>query len=271
MRLFLRRRRHYGRHAGVRFRKLPGPCVYLDIGTNGELVIKADDTYYCCATAAGPAFEGAEIAKGMAAVKGAISHVKWGDDGLELTVLGDVAPVGLCGSGLMDTLAMLVTTGAVDETGRLVDADELDHPISSILGKRDGQNVFWLSEKDDVYMIPGDVRKLQLAKDRDRSRSSDPPARSGHQAGGRHVLSFSGGFGSFIDKVSAATIGLFPKCFLPFARTMGNTAGEGAAIALCSAQARQTLADMMDKFVVVELSTSKKFNEQFIEQMMFEG
>ena len=249
---------------------IPGPCVYIDIGTNGELVLKVGKKYYCCATAAGPAFEGAEIAKGMAAIQGAISHVKWSDSGLELTILGDAAPVGLCGSGLMDALAVLVSTGAVDETGRLLDAEEVSHGISKYLGKREGKNVFWLSHEHDVYMIPGDIRKLQLAK--------------AAIAGGLHTLldvagikqeevnSFllAGGFGSFLDQVSAATIGLFPKCFLPFAKTMGNTAGEGAALALCSEKARQSLKNMMDNFEVVELGTNKVFNEQFIEQIMFE-
>jgi uncharacterized 2Fe-2S/4Fe-4S cluster protein (DUF4445 family) len=134
---------------------ITGNCVYIDIGTNGELVLKADGKYYCCATAAGPAFEGAEIAKGMAAIQGAISHVKWSaESGLELSVIGDTAPEGLCGSGLMDALAIMVSTGAVDETGRLVDAGELNHPISKYLGKREDKNVFWLSKEHDVYMIP---------------------------------------------------------------------------------------------------------------------
>ncbi len=250
---------------------ISGPCVYLDIGTNGELALKANGKYYCCATAAGPAFEGAEIAKGMAAVNGAISHVTWGENGLELTVLGDVLPEGLCGSGLMDALAVLVSTGAVDETGRLVDAEELDHPISAHIGKLNGKNVFWLSKENEVYMIPSDVRKLQLAK----AAIAGGLQTLLYEAGIKEtdVASFllAGGFGSFIDKNSAATVGLFPKCFLPVARTMGNMAGEGAAEALCSQQARQALQNMMDNFQVVELSTSMKFNEQFVEQMMFEG
>jgi uncharacterized 2Fe-2S/4Fe-4S cluster protein (DUF4445 family) len=112
-----------------------GPCVYIDIGTNGELALKADNKYYCCATAAGPAFEGAEIAKGMAAISGAVSRVQWAEDRLLLTTIGDAPPEGICGSGLMDALAVLVSTGAVDETGRLVDAEEIaSHPISQYLG-----------------------------------------------------------------------------------------------------------------------------------------
>jgi uncharacterized 2Fe-2S/4Fe-4S cluster protein (DUF4445 family) len=248
-----------------------GNCVYIDIGTNGELVLKANDRYYCCATAAGPAFEGAEIAKGMAAIQGAISHVKWSaENGLELTVLGDATPEGLCGSGLMDALAVMVATGAVDETGRLVDAGEISHPISQYLGKREDKNVFWLSREHDVYMIPGDVRKLQLAKAAIAGGLQTLLSVAGISVNDVVGFMLAGGFGSFLDQVSAATIGLFPKAFLPFARTMGNTAGEGAALALCSKKARDTLQDMMDNFEVVELSTSKVFNEQFIDQMMFE-
>ncbi len=250
---------------------IPGPCVYIDIGTNGELVLKVGDKYYCCATAAGPAFEGAEIAKGMAAIQGAISHVKWVADELDLTVLGNTEPAGLCGSGLMDALAVLVSTGAVDETGRLLDAEEVPHPISKYLGKREGKTVFWLSKEHDVYMIPGDVRKLQLAKAAIAGGLQTLLYAAGITVKDVNSFLLAGGFGSFLDQVSAATIGLFPKDFLPFAKTMGNTAGEGAAIALCTEKARQTLKNMMDNFEIVELSTSKVFNEQFIDQMMFEG
>lgn len=249
---------------------IPGPCVYIDIGTNGELALKVGDKYYCCATAAGPAFEGAEIAKGMAAIQGAISHVKWGENGLELTILGDAKPAGLCGSGLMDALAVLVSSGAVDETGRLLDSDEVMHGISKYLGKREGKNVFWLSREDDVYMIPGDVRKLQLAKAAIAGGLQTLLHVAGISVDDVNAFLLAGGFGSFLDQVSAATIGLFPKAFLPFAKTMGNTAGEGAVLALCSDNARQTLKNMMDNFEVVELGTNKVFNEQFIEQIMFE-
>ncbi len=251
---------------------IPGSCVYLDIGTNGEMALKARGKYYCCATAAGPAFEGAEIAKGMAAIQGAISHVSWSNDkGLEMTVIGDVAPEGLCGSGLMDALAVMVTTGAVDETGRLLEPDEVSHEISKHLGKRDGKNVFWLSREHDVYMIPNDVRKLQLAKAAIAGGIETLLQTAGITSEDVDSFLLAGGFGSFLDQNSAATIGLFPKAFLPVARTMGNMAGEGAAMALCSENARMSLQKMMDNFEVVELGTSKLFNEQFVEHMMFEG
>ena len=249
-----------------------GPSIYLDIGTNGEIAMKLGDTYYCCATAAGPAFEGAEITKGMAAVTGAINHVHW-ENGLKLSVIGDKKPIGLCGSGLLDALAILLDYGAVDETGRLVDPDEVDNDISSYIGKVDGHNVFWLSEdktpETGVYMSAGDIRKLQLAK----AAIAAGIATLLHHASITEdkVESFilAGGFGSFMDHISAAKIGLFPKSFLSKTKTLGNTAGEGAVLALCSESARQTLTDIRRRCEYIELSTSKEFNEQFIEHILF--
>ena len=246
-----------------------GPAVYLDIGTNGEIAMKHGDTYYCCATAAGPAFEGAEITMGMAAVKGAVNHVKW-DGGLKLSVIGDGIPQGLCGSGLLDALALLLETGAVDETGKLLDADEIDHEISSHIGKVDGKNGFWLTKNGYcVHMTALDVRKLQLAK----SAIAAGIQTLLHHAGinEEQVVSFvlAGGFGSFMDQYSAARIGLFPESFLPVTQTLGNTAGEGAALALCSESARTALSEIIKRCEYIELSTSPVFNEQFIDQMMY--
>jgi uncharacterized 2Fe-2S/4Fe-4S cluster protein (DUF4445 family) len=120
-------------------------------------------------------------------------------------------------------------------------------------------------------MIPGDVRKLQLAKAAIAAGLQTLLFTAGIKSEDVNSFLLAGGFGSFLDQVSAATIGLFPKSFLPFAKTMGNTAGEGAALALCSEKARTSLKNMMDSFEVVELSISKKFNDEFIDQMMFEG
>ena len=246
-----------------------GPVVYLDIGTNGEIVLKTGDKYYTCATAAGPAFEGAEITMGMAAVNGAINHCRW-ENGIILSIIGDGAPRGLCGSGLLDALAILLNTGAVDESGRMLDSDEIEHPISEYIGEIDGKNAFFLSkENGGVYLTAADVRKLQLAKS---------AIAAGIQTLLRHVdiaeeeitqFVLAGGFGSYMNQYSAARIGLFPTCFLPVSSTLGNTAGEGAAIAVYSEDARAKLADMRRRCEYIELSTSMVFNDQFVEQMMF--
>ncbi|MDR1217138.1 MAG: ASKHA domain-containing protein [Oscillospiraceae bacterium] len=247
-----------------------GPCVYIDIGTNGEIAMKVGDKYYCCATAAGPAFEGAEISMGMAAVQGAVNHVFWEQNKLRYTTIGDAPAEGLCGSGLLDALALLIRTGAVDETGRLLPRDEAEGGIAEHLDTIDGKNVFLLSRERGVCMDYADVRKLQLAKSAIAAGIQTLLIHAG--VAERDVKSFilAGGFGSYMDKDSAAGIGLFPKSFLPVARSMGNTAGEGAALALCSSEARSQLSGIRARCEYIELSTSPVFNEQFIEQMMFE-
>jgi uncharacterized 2Fe-2S/4Fe-4S cluster protein (DUF4445 family) len=207
---------------------------------------------------------------GMAAVGGAISRVKW-DGGIKATVAGDGEPRGLCGSGLIDALAILLDTGAVDETGRLRNADEIDHGIAAHIGKTDGENVFRLTINDSgfVYISARDIRKLQTAKSAIAAGIQTLLAHTG--VAEEEVKSFilAGGFGSFMDLFSAARIGLFPKKFLSIAQTLGNTAGEGAALALCSETARTALNDIRKRCECIELSTNPVFNEHFIAQMPF--
>lgn len=245
------------------------PCLFIDIGTNGEMTLKIGERYYCCATAAGPAFEGAEITKGMAAVSGAINHVLWGDRGLSYTTIGDAKPLGICGSGLVDTLAVMLKIGAVDETGRLLDAGEVPAGIAGLIGKVEGKNVFYLSKENEIYMTALDVRKLQLAKAAISGGIDTLIQTAGISAEDISEFFIAGGFGSYLDKVSAATMGLFPKNLLAVAKTMGNTAGEGAAIALCSKSARETLSSIRNKCEYIELSTSSIFHDLFIDNMMF--
>jgi len=258
--------------AGILAAKLEetnGPVVYLDIGTNGEIALKKGDIYYCCATAAGPAFEGAEISMGMAATTGAISHVKW-DGELKLSVIGDDKPHGLCGSGLVDVLAVLLDTGAVDETGRLLDRDEIDHDIAQYINEADGKNVFWLEKGETgVCVTAADIRNLQLAKSAIAAGIATLLQHSGIPADRVKALVLAGGFGSFMDLHSAVRIGLFPKSLLSVAKACGNTAGEGAALALCSDAAKEQLSSIRERCEYIELSTSAVFNEQFVEQMMF--
>ena len=255
------------------FEDAPNPAIYLDIGTNGEVVMKTGEKYYCCATAAGPAFEGAEITMGMAAISGAINHVKW-DEGLQIETIGETAPRGICGSGLIDALAVLLETGAVDESGQLQDPDQIKHKISQQIGKVEGKNAFWLTKPDKtkepgVYITAKDIRQLQLAK----SAIAAGIETLLHHVGikKQQVKSFiiAGGFGSYMNRHSAARIGLYPKVFLPVTQTLGNTAGEGAAQALCSKAAREQLENIRNRSEYIELSTNKIFNEQFIEQMSF--
>jgi len=253
------------------FENISDPAIFLDIGTNGEIVLKHKGTYYCCATAAGPAFEGAEIEMGMAAENGAVDHV-WLDHGdisshpvLRFSTIGDEKPRGLCGSGLLDTLAVLLETEAVDETGRL-DRDKYWLTPDAPESKNEHNN----QASGGVFITAGDIRKLQLAKAAIAAgiqvllhfaRISESDVK---------LLALAGGFGSYMDLQSAARIGLFPKNLLPAAKTLGNTAGEGAAIALTSKEARSRLMDIKASCEYVELSSIAFFNDRFVDQMTFE-
>ena len=234
----------------ARFEDIKDPAILLDIGTNGEMVLKHKGTYYCCATAAGPAFEGAEISMGMAAESGAIDHVKLGKNNeIEYTTIGGENPKGLCGSGLLDTLAVLLETGDVDETGRL-----LSSPFSLL---------------PNITITAEDIRKLQLAKAAIAAGIQVLLHFAGLSEKDIKLLALAGGFGSYMDLNSAAKIGLFPKTLLPVAKTYGNTSGEGAALALSSETARTTLKNIQEKSEYIELSSIAFFNEKFVDEMAF--
>ena len=237
------------------FEDLDVPAIFLDIGTNGEIVLKHKNTYYCCATAAGPAFEGAEITMGMPALKGAIDHVKLGsNDNIEFTTIENGEPKGLCGSGLLDTLAVLLKTGAVDETGRLLNTDK-----------------YYITEQNDgVFVTPGDIRKIQLAKAAIAAGIQVLLHFAGIQESDVKLLALAGGFGSYMDLESAAKIGLFPKNLLYAAKSFGNTSGEGAAMVFEAKDAKSKLEKIRNRCEYIELSTMTFFNDKFIDEMSFE-
>jgi len=234
------------------FEGITEPAIFLDIGTNGEIVLKHNGTYYCCATAAGPAFEGAEIEMGMPAEPGAIDHVQQNEKSeITFTTIGKITPKGVCGSGLLDTLAILLDIGAVDETGRLLGTDK-----------------FWLNE--GVYITAEDIRKLQLAKAAIAAGIQVLLHFAGIKENDIKLLALAGGFGSYMDTNSAARIGLFPKSMLPIAKTLGNTAGEGAAMAVSSEEMRKRLSKIKEQCEYIELSSIAFFNEKFVDEMTFE-
>ena len=236
------------------FEEINEPAVFLDIGTNGEIVLKHENIYYCCATAAGPAFEGAEITKGMAAENGAIDHVKLGNNkDIEYSTIGGEKPIGMCGSGLLDTLAVLLDIGAVDETGRLLNKDK-----------------YPLTKENDIYITAEDIRKLQLAKAAIAAGIEVLLHFAGISVTDVKMLSLAGGFGSYMDVNSAARIGLFPKTLLPMAKALGNTAGEGAALAVSFEDARKRIEKIHKSCEYIELSSIAFFNDKFVENMTFE-
>ena len=245
-----------------------GLWLYMDIGTNGEMALGDRDGFLTCATAAGPAFEGAEIACGMDGSAGAIDKV-WVEDGdIAVHVIGEGTARGLCGSGLIDAVSALLSMEVIDETGRMATADELPEPLRNrVFTLPDGFGTFRL--KDDVYLAAKDVREVQLAKAAVRAGAETLLSRMGKTAGDITQLVIAGGFGSFMDKNSALHIGLLPQVPVERIRHAGNAAGAGAVLAL-HAQGETRLAEFAKKCDYLELSSARDFMERYIDCMSFE-
>jgi len=245
-----------------------GISLLIDVGTNGEMVLCVNGKMLCCATAAGPAFEGAEIQCGAPAQPGAISQVNVEGRELKLTTIGGEDPTCICGSGLIDALAVMLKLGAVDETGRLLDDEESEAP--EFLIELDDDDAFALTGDGIVYITQQDIRKLQLAKGAVAAGIGVLLEEAGIKAEQVQSLMLAGGFGSKMNPITAAAIGLIPQQMLPVTKAVGNAAGEGAVAALLSLNARKRLDEIKRNMTYIELSTHKGFTDRFVEEMMFE-
>ena len=244
------------------------PTILLDIGTNGEMALAANGRILCCATAAGPAFEGADIECGMSGTDGAIDSVRLIDGKLAFTVIGGGEAAGLCGSGLIDLLAALLSLGAVDETGRLLPPDEAPDTALPYLKETDeGDVVCALTET--VFVTERDVRRLQLAKAAIAGGIATLLDEAGLSPADVKTVCIAGGFGAHLDPKSAAAIGLYPAEWGTRAEAVGNAAGMGASAALCSAEALATLYALANSMETLELSADPRFTEYYVENMMF--
>ena len=242
--------------------------LFLDIGTNGEMGVGSAQGFTCCATAAGPAFEGAEIECGMDGSAGAISRVWLDGDQVRFSVIGNEKAAGICGSGLIDALCTMLRCGAVQENGRMSRPNEVSSAIAPLLRPdADDRMRFYLTE--DVYITGEDVRQLQMAKSAIRAGIETLLAKRGLRYSDISQVIIAGGFGAFMDVKSACAIGLLPPVFSDRTRHAGNTAGGGAALAL-SPDGQAALHTVADKCSYLELSGSSFFMEKYIESMIFD-
>jgi len=252
-----------------------GLRVAVDIGTNGEIVVAENGRLYACSTAAGPAFEGARISQGMRAATGAIDQVEIGDD-VSYHVLGDAPPQGLCGSGLVDAVAGLVRQGLVDETGRMRPAEEVasaPRRLRERLLRRDDGLCFVIAAGDEsaegkpVCVTARDVRELQLAKGAIFTGITMLLAQLDHEPGQVEELLLAGAFGNYIRRESAVAIGLVPALPPERVRPIGNAAGMGARLMLCSVSLRRRAEEIGARVEHIELSQQEGFHDRFAEAM----
>ncbi|MBI9094022.1 MAG: DUF4445 domain-containing protein [Sphaerochaeta sp.] len=241
------------------------PVLYIDIGTNGEIVLFDGKDISCCSSAAGPAFEGASITQGMGAVEGAIDRV-WLNEagGVEHSTIGSVPAVGICGSAIIDIMALLLNIGLVDETGAMDGA----HPLAEkYLQLSNGNLAFRIT--DTVRFTHADVRQVQLAKAAIAAGSAVLLAEAHLEVSSLGSVVIAGGFGSFINATSAKRIGLLPQVETEKIIAIGNAAGRGALDVLLIEEESCNVEQIRESAHYVELSSSALFNEYYVEQMMF--
>lgn len=254
--------------------------LLVDLGTNGEILLGNHHKLYGCSTAAGPAFEGAGIRHGMGAVGGAIDKVQLAAGDLSISTIGDLQAAGICGTGLVDAIALLLETGLVDETGRLCFPDELPVGLSEQIISRvtlqDGKPVFVLvpgslaADGIDIVLTQRDIREFQNAKAAVCAGIRVLIQQSGIAAQDIDSVYLAGGFGNYMNPESALKTGIIPIAFTGKIKPVGNAAGLGALMCLRSKSALQAQKALSKRVQYVELSSSKLFNDAYVEAMLFE-
>lgn len=248
--------------------------LIIDIGTNGELVLGNREKMVCCSTAAGPAFEGAKIQCGMRGAQGAIDHVSYSDGAFHISVIGNGTPKGLCGSGLIDTIACLRSLDIIDDSGRIADHDEAEElcgkDIASHIIEKDGKPAFlFCLDAPSVFLTQKDVREVQLAKAAISAGILLLEKHLGITHEQIQTVYIAGAFGNYMNPESACRIGLLPESLKDRITPVGNAAGEGAKIALLNRDELEQTTILMDQIDFLELASVPEFQDCFIDELEF--
>lgn len=253
--------------------------LFIDVGTNCEIVLGDGDKILATAAPAGPAFEAASIKCGVRAASGAIETIKVVDGELEIGTIDDAPAIGICGSGLVDACASLVQVGLLDHSGKFVTDDvalTISPKLASRLVTREGERVFvltWSKEVGDlsdcVFLTQRDVRELQFAKAAIATGWALLLEEFGVKESEIQQVLLAGSFGSYLSPSSAVKIGLVPKLSVMRIMSAGNVAGEGAKMVLLSAQERHGAQALLEEIDYIELSDREDFNDKFVERLAF--
>ena len=225
-----------------------GNNIFVDIGTNGEIIVSNKGKYYCTSTAAGPCFEGAKIECGMGGTAGAIDHV-WLDNGICFSTIENKSAKGICGSGLIDAIAIMLKGNVIDQTGAC------------------SKEKFYISS--EVYITDKDVREFQLAKSAISSGIDVLMSIAGLKEEDVDNVFVAGGLGFYLNKENAVLVGLLPKGLSSKIKVVGNSSLKGAKSCLLNKTYLDRSIHLAKKVQNVDLSTKIEFNERFMENMFF--
>lgn len=245
-------------------------ALFIDIGTNGEIVICKEGVLVGTSAAAGPALEGMNIACGCRAEDGAIENFAITNDGIiSMKTIGNRTPRGICGSGLIDLVASLVKVGVIEKNGRFSKKAALPQPLADKLATIDGQLSFVISEEGPVFLSQKDIRQVQLAKGAIVAAIELllKELHISHDAINEVLI--AGAFGFHLNPASLIGIGLLPLAFRDKIRFVGNTANEGAKAVLLNYDASVEVLKIGQNITIKELSLQPEFQEYFVQSLAF--
>ncbi|MEL7609286.1 MAG: ASKHA domain-containing protein [Bacillota bacterium] len=248
----------------------PDTTLFVDIGTNGEMAIGKNGALSATSTAAGPAFEGMNITFGMRASNGAIEYFEITRDAdIVIRTIGDAAPVGICGSGLLDIVGELVANKVIDKNGRFVKPEGSDLPekLKARLTPYQGKPAFRLV--DEVYLTQKDIRQVQLAKGAVRAGIEYLMSSQGVRAREVGSVLIAGSFGYHLRAKSLLNIGMLPEEFEGRISFIGNTSQSGGKAFLMNRGYRREMEALVKTISVIELSTYEDFDKLFVKCLGF--
>lgn len=251
--------------------KKKGVTLFIDIGTNGEMVIGLDGKLSATSTAAGPAFEGMNITHGMRAAIGAIEYFNIESDGsITIRTIGNAEAKGICGSGLLDIVGELAAAGIINKNGKFADPEAAGilPALKKRLIKQDGKTVFKIT--DSITLTQKDVRQVQLAKGAVRAGIEFLLSSRGVEASQVHRVLIAGSFGYHLQAKSLIHIGLLPVDFEGKIEFIGNTSKSGGHAFLVNKTYRTQMERLVKRVDVIELADYKDFDRVFVQCLNFQ-
>ncbi len=248
------------------FHKKSLPSLYMDLGTNGEIVLNDGKNLVACSVPAGPAFEGGSLSCGMRAEKGAIERV-WLEGDIKLEVIGNVNPLGICGSGFISAVSEMLKKGILMKDGKFSEA--IPHPFDKYFEREKKAFYLWRGEKD-VFITQKDIREFQLAKSAVQSGIKILLKKTGIKLEDINEIIITGGFGKSIDTEAFLSCRFMPPGFRGNIKFIETSALNGAFLLIKKFEsARNELENIISKLETVELAMNEEFEKIFLESMEF--
>jgi len=238
-------------------------ALFMDIGTNGEIVIGNNEWLVTAACSAGPCFEGSGIRHGMRATEGAVESIKINPQTFEPTlgVIGNDKPIGICGSGMIDAITEMFLTGVIDQKGRFIKGLNTDRIRESFEGP---EFLFYSDDRTDIVLTEVDIENILRAKAAIYAGISLLLKKVSFTLDDIDRVYIAGGFGNYLNVDKAIIIGMLPDLPKEKFRFLGNTSVAGAYLCLLSDNMRKEAEEIAHKMTNIELSVSRRFMDEYM-------